>query len=117
MTVADGDAGQPVETVQIPQAAVPIIKQVLAAMAQGLAVSVVPVNADLTTQQAANLLGVSRPFVIKLMENGEIPFRKVGKHRRIVLGELLKYKHRSYFERQKILEELTKEGQDIGIGY
>lgn len=105
------------ETIEIPAGAVPIIQKVLACMAQGLAVSLVPVHAQLTTQEAANLLGVSRPFVIKLLNQRALPHTKVGRHRRIVLQDVLDYKHRVHAERQKVLDELAGEGQRLGVGY
>ncbi|MBC7772147.1 MAG: helix-turn-helix domain-containing protein [Pyrinomonadaceae bacterium] len=106
-----------VELIEIPSSVVDVIKQVLAAMAEGNAVSIIPVQTQLTTQQAAIILGVSRPFIVGLLENGKIPFVRVGKHRRIMLQDLLNYKKASQEEQSKILDRLAEEGQDLGIGY
>lgn len=107
----------PTEMIEIPAGAVPIIQHVLSCMAQGLAVALMPVHAQLTTQQAANLLGVSRPYIIKLLNDRVLPHTKVNRHRRIVLKDLLDYKRKIHADRQKVLEELAAEGQGLGIGY
>jgi excisionase family DNA binding protein len=116
MTPQNGGS-EPTETIEIPAGAVPLIQRVLAAMAKGEAVAIVPVHAEVTTQQAAGLLGVSRPFVIKLLDERAIPFRKVGRHRRIVLQDLLQYKRAIHEQRQRTLDELSAESQKLGIGY
>ncbi len=76
-----------------------------------------PVDAELSTEQAANLLNVSRPFVIKLIEQGKLPARRVGKHRQIRLGDALAYKKRSDEQRRAELQKLVREGQDLKMGY
>ncbi len=72
---------------------------------------------ELSTQTAANLLGVSRPYFIKLVEKGEIPFHKVGKHRRVFAADVLDYKAKIHLAREKTLRKLTRQSQKLNMGY
>lgn len=96
---------------------VDLIFRTLVQIAKGNAVTIVPFHAELTTQEAADFLNVSRPFLIQLLEKEKIPFRKVGRHRRILFEDLIKYKERSRGKSQKVREQLTDEAQDLDIGY
>lgn len=98
----------------VPRQAAIMLAQILGFLANGQGVTVTPSNAMLTTQQAADLLNVSRPYLIKLLEAGEIPFEKVGTHRRVAFGELMEYKRRDDQERRRAADELTELGQELG---
>lgn len=89
----------------------------LAQMAQGNAVSLLPVHQELSTQEAANLLNVSRPFLVSLLEEGQIPFRKVGTHRRVLLRDVLVYREHIDQQRTQALDELTALSQQENMGY
>ena len=86
-------------------------------MANGDAVTVVPVAAEVTAQQAAEILGVSRPFLIRLVDDGKLACRLVGTHRRIPLVDLLAFKQANRAERRAIAAELTAETQELGFDY
>ena len=102
-------------TMEVPEPVYRALLYVVHHMARGDAVSVVPLQAQLTTQQAADLLNVSRPFVIKLLDEGEIPYTKTGTHRRIKLRDLLAYKERRHEEALRALSEMAREAQELGI--
>lgn len=108
-------ADAPDISVPVPAEAFRLFIELLDRLSQGTAVAVVPIHAQLTTQQAAELLNVSRPYLVKLLEDGQIPFRKVGSHRRVRLVDLLAYQRRDDERRDEILRELTREAEDLGL--
>lgn len=99
----------------LPRLAFKLLVEILKQTAAGNAVSIVPLRKELTTHEAAGVLNVSRPFVIGLLEKGEIPFRKVGSHRRIPLAGLLQYKHKTDAVRDESLEFLAAQAQELKI--
>jgi excisionase family DNA binding protein len=103
------------ETLIVPRGAVELLARILAHMAAGQGVSVVPAHAELTTQQAADLLNVSRPFLIGLLDAGEIDYRKVGKHRRIKAASLIDYLREDDQRRRDAADELSALTQDLGL--
>lgn len=105
------------EVVVIPSSALRLLTDILTQMACGNTITVMPANAELTTQQAANVLNVSRPFLIKLIDNGKILCRKVGTHRRIRFDDLMAYKQEIDQQRMQALEELAREAQELDMGY
>lgn len=105
------------QRIDVPVAALRMLVDILAQMAQGNAVSLVPIHAELTTQQAADFLNVSRPHVVRMLEEGKIAFRKVGTHRRVLFKDLMEYKQRSMAESRQASDELTRQAQELGFGY
>lgn len=108
---------EPEEVINIPVSAIHLLTNILAQMARGNAVTLIPVQAELTTQQTADILNVSRPFLISLMENNKIPYRKVGTHRRVRFDDLMAYKQEVDKQRLHTLEELAREAQELDMGY
>ena len=99
----------------IPSVAYELLIDILSQMSQGNAVTLAPVQAELSTQQAANLLNVSRPYLIKLLDSGKIPHRKVGRHRRILAQDLYSYKADIDTKRNQSLDELTALSEELGL--
>lgn len=112
-----GMGNQGEEVVSIPVSAFRLLGAVLTEMAKGNAVALLPVHAELTTQRAAEILNVSRPFVVRLLDEGKIPGHKVGTHRRIRFQDLMEYKRKTGADRDKALEELTAQAQELDMGY
>jgi excisionase family DNA binding protein len=102
-------------TVRIPAAATRLLIQILDEMSRGNAVRLIPVRAELTTQEAADLLNVSRPTLIQWLNEGKINFRRVGTHRRVRLESVTSYKRQLDAERVAALEELSAYDQQLGL--
>ncbi|MHC8609040.1 excisionase family DNA-binding protein [Paenarthrobacter ureafaciens] len=109
MTVADGGH------LEMPGPAAELMIRILGKMAAGQGVTVIPMNAELTTQQAADLLNVSRPYLVRLLESGQIEFRKVGTHRRVMAESLYDYKRRALVAQKDAADELSALGQEMGL--
>lgn len=112
LRLADSD-----EELTLPTSALRLLQTLLEQMAQGHAVTLIPFETELTTQQAAALLNVSRPHVIKLLEQGELAFRQVGKHRRLRLRDVLDYKRRQDYRRREALSALAEQAEELDMGY
>jgi len=94
-----------------------LLEMVLKETAQGHALAVVPLEEELTTQQAADVLGVSRPTLIALLEEGQVPFHKVGTHRRVRLEDLQRFIEDTREKRRAVLDELVAQAQELEMGY
>lgn len=101
--------------IELPDELYEVLKDVVATLSQGLAITVAPQHTVLTTGQAADVLGVSRPTLVRLLESGEIPFDQPGRHRRIRLGDLLAYQQRARRARAAGLDEMVRVSEDAGI--
>lgn len=99
----------------IPSRALKLLGDILKAMSEGKPISIVPVATEVTTQKAAEILGCSRPHLVKLLEEGIIPFTKVGKHRRIMFDDMVKYKQKMKEDQKKHLIELMNADEETGL--
>jgi excisionase family DNA binding protein len=103
------------ERIELPESVLTLLRQVAHHLARGRAVTVVPIDKELTTQEAADVLNVSRPYLVKLLDEGKIPFVKTGTRRRIQLAEVMAYKRIRDAERRRGLDELTRLSQEYGL--
>ena len=103
------------QSVELPQSISLLLHELLTTLAEGHGIVVMPENADLTTAQAADILNVSRPFLVGLLESGEIPFHKVGTHRRVALEDVVAYKENYLKKSRERLDELTALSQEDGL--
>lgn len=110
----EGERG---EGVLVPEPAFRLLMEILDEMAKGNAVTIIPHHAELTTQQAADLLNVSRPFLIKLLDERKLAYRRVGNRRKVRVVDVLAFKKRDDEERQAAADALTEEAERLGLGY
>ena len=110
LTFAEGH-----ESIILPTGSLEMFSSMLEAMAAGHGVMIFPLHAELTTMEAADILNVSRPYLIGLLENNEIPFRLVGRHRRIRMEDIVQYKDRIDREREAILDQMVAEAEEMGL--
>ena len=108
-----GRGGEP--ALELPDAVYDLLLKIVGGLQEGKAISVVPVTQDLTTQEAAEFLGVSRPFFVKLLKENELPFHLIGTHRRVYLKDLLDYKHRRDHQRREALDTMAREADEAGL--
>jgi len=101
--------------VQLPRELAEVVRAMLASTAAGRSVTVIPTHAEFTTQQAAGILNVSRPYLIKLLDAGEIDYRKVGTHRRILANSLHEYEKKMELESKQAADELTELSEELGF--
>lgn len=109
----DGDG----ESIEVPPHVLDVLMKVLVVMAKGKAFSLIPMDKELTTQQAADMLNVSRPYLNKILDLGEITHRKVGRHRRIKFCDLIKYKNAQEKQSTAALQKLADDAQELDLGY
>ncbi len=105
------------EDLILPGYAINLLLAMLTEMSKGNAITVMPIHAELSTQETAELLKVSRPHLVDLLEQGKIPFRKVGTHRRVLANDVFDYKQRIDEARLKALDDLAAQAQELGMGY
>jgi excisionase family DNA binding protein len=105
------------EQVTLPKNILRVMLEVTEQLANGKQVSVMPAESDLSSAETAELLNVSRPYVVRLLETGKLPFHMVGTHRRVRLEDALNYKNAQRQKSLAIMQELSKEAQELGLGY
>lgn len=105
------------QALTLPKSVARLLTHILTEMAEGNAVTLIPIHAEMTTQEAADFLNVSRPHLVGLLEKGAIPFHKVGTHRRVRFHDIQAYKDRLHGDRSQALDELARASQELGMGY
>lgn len=103
------------DKIVIPSRALKLLADILKAMSEGKLISMVPIATEVTTQKAAEILGCSRPHLVKLLEEGVIPFTKVGKHRRIMFDDVVKYKQKMKADQKKHIIDIMNADEEIGL--
>ncbi|HIY40213.1 MAG TPA: helix-turn-helix domain-containing protein [Candidatus Nocardiopsis merdipullorum] len=101
--------------IDVPEELCGVLRDVVAALSQGLAISIAPHNTMLTTQEAADLLSISRPTLVRLLSEGEIPFSMRGRHRRVLLRDILDHQERTRQEREQVLDQMAADAEETGL--
>jgi len=104
-------------SLELPEKAVQLLKEILLLLSEGKDITILPTDAELSTQEAADILQVSRPHIVKLLEEGKIPYHKAGSHRRILQKDLTTYELALKTTRKASLDYLTKQAQEENLGY
>ncbi len=105
------------ESIEVPKQVFDVLLKILAIMSEGKAFSLMPMDKELTTQQAADILSVSRPYLNKILDLGDIPHRKVGRNRRVKFSDLIEYKKKQENTSKAALQSLADEAQELNMGY
>ncbi|MGI4937794.1 MAG: helix-turn-helix domain-containing protein [Janthinobacterium lividum] len=105
------------EVIELPMIALRLLNQILIELASGHSVKVVPIYAELTTQEGADMLNISRPHLIKLLESGALPYTKTGRHRRVKFADLMHYKEQREQISHDAMDALAAQAQELGLGY
>lgn len=103
------------EKIKIPLQALKLLAQILKVTSQGKPISIVPIATEMTTQAAAEMLGCSRPHLVKLLERGEIQYTKIGKHRRVKFEDMVAYKKEMKAKQEALIIEMMKSDEDLGL--
>ena len=103
------------EKIKIPILALKLLAKILKATSQGKPISVVPIATEMTTQAAAELVGCSRPHLVKILEEGNIPFTKVGRHRRVKFEDVIEYKNEMKRNQEKHIIEIMRSDEELGL--
>lgn len=111
------DQSQQREVIELPTVALRLLGEILSELALGNTVKVVPIHAELTTQEGADMLNVSRPHLVKLLDEGALPHTKTGRHRRIKFNDLMAYKEQRDQASYAAMDDLTAQAQELGMGY
>lgn len=103
------------EKLRIPLTALKLLAEILRETGQGRPISIVPIATEVTTQSAAEILGCSRPHIVKLLESGKIKFTKIGKHRRIKYEDIISYKQEMKTEQERLISQLMETDEEMGM--
>lgn len=113
----NGIVGKNAPVLELPPQASRFFAEILGLMSQGRRTSLVPQKHELTTQEAAAFLNVSRPFLVRQLETGKLAHRKIRRHRRVEFEKLLEFKQSMHRDTEQALQEIATKAQELGLGY